>query len=164
MTCLHSSRDGRAAAHALADVAPAKLSLRHLTFVISMHRPVAETAIRQIQARSKVSVFPRQAQRTEHKDGGGACRYPISSNEACSLVLPLSARPSASAPAHPPRPELAGASAGTRTWSSNTGAGVGGAPCQAEARPHAVLCMRAALPRPPARATSKRSKKPAPVR
>jgi hypothetical protein len=32
MTCLHSSRDGRAAADVMADVAPAKLSLRHLTF------------------------------------------------------------------------------------------------------------------------------------
>jgi hypothetical protein len=62
MTRLHSSIDGRAAADVMTDVAPAKLSLRHLTFFIPMHRLVTETTLRQIKARSMIGVFPRQVQ------------------------------------------------------------------------------------------------------
>jgi hypothetical protein len=69
----HSSRDGRAATHVMADVAPMKLSLRHLTFVILVHRLVAETAVRQIEARSRVSVFPGQVQRPEQEGPEGRC-------------------------------------------------------------------------------------------
>jgi hypothetical protein len=47
VTRLHSIRDGKAAANAMADVAPAKL--RHLSFATPMHRLVTETAIRQIK-------------------------------------------------------------------------------------------------------------------
>jgi hypothetical protein len=71
MTRLYSSRDGRAATGVMADVAPAKLSLRHLACVIPVHRLVARTAMRQIKARSRVSVFPGQVQRPEHEDRGG---------------------------------------------------------------------------------------------
>jgi hypothetical protein len=63
MTRLHSSRngrdgrDGRAGTGVMADVAPAKLSLRHLTVVISVNCLVADTTIRQIKTRSRVSIY-----------------------------------------------------------------------------------------------------------
>jgi hypothetical protein len=57
MTRLLSSGDGRAATDVMADVAPAELSLSHLTFVVPVHRLVQETTKRQIKARCRVSVF-----------------------------------------------------------------------------------------------------------
>jgi hypothetical protein len=46
----------------MVDVAPAKLSLRDVPFVIQMHRLVTETTIRQFKGRSRGSVFSGQVQ------------------------------------------------------------------------------------------------------
>jgi hypothetical protein len=54
----------------MADVAPAKVNLRHFTFVIPVHRFVEETTVRQFKVRSRVSQFPRQVQQPEHEDWG----------------------------------------------------------------------------------------------
>jgi hypothetical protein len=58
MARLHSTRDCRAVADVMAGAAPAELSLRHLSLVIVMSHFVTLTAVQQIKARSRLSMFP----------------------------------------------------------------------------------------------------------
>jgi hypothetical protein len=59
---LHSSRNGAAMADIVTNVLPAKFIIRYLAFFTDMHRFMTELAVRQIQTRSCIGVFPGKVQ------------------------------------------------------------------------------------------------------